>query len=132
MIPLAYVLIHSRDDGTAFTNEQGNEQWNKPLIIRCNGKESHVRIIVDKAKQIHTLDINEIKPAGVVSDADTDTYTDTEIEVFLPLIVNLAIHDIENLCRLYPLPTTDISFKFHLVDNSKPKAKEEVQCYYRG
>jgi len=41
ILALPYVLIHSGDDGTAFTNEQ----WNKPLIIRCNGKESHVRII---------------------------------------------------------------------------------------
>src|SRR5215467_1664899 len=53
ILALPYVLIHSSDDGTAFTNEQ----WNKPLIIRCNVKESHVRIIVDKAKQTYTLDI---------------------------------------------------------------------------
>ena len=118
ILALAYVLIHSSDDGTAFTNEQ----WNKPLIIRSNGKESHVIIIVDKAKQTYTLDIKEIK---LVDD------TDTEIEVFLPLIVDLDIHDIENFCRIYPLLTTDISFEFRLVDNStKPEAKEEVRYYY--
>jgi len=60
ILALAYVLIHSSDDGTAFTNKQ----WNKPLIIRCNGKETHVRIIVDKSKQTHTLDIKEIKLVG--------------------------------------------------------------------
>jgi hypothetical protein len=42
---MPHVLIHSRDDGSAFTNEE----WNKPLVIRCNGNESPVRIIVDKA-----------------------------------------------------------------------------------
>ncbi len=114
LLALPYVLIHSSDDGTAFTNEQ----WNKPLIIRCNGKESHVRIIVDKAKQTHTLDIEEIK---LIDD------TDTEIEVFLPLILELNIHDIENFCRTYP----DISFEFHLVDNStKPEVKKEVHYHY--
>jgi hypothetical protein len=96
ILALPYVLIHSNDDGTAFTNEQ----WNKPLIIRCNGKESHVRIIVNKAKQTQTLDIEEIK---LIDD------TDTEIEVFLPPILELDIHDIENFCRTYPLLTTDIS-----------------------
>src|SRR5215469_6498242 len=60
ILALPYVLIHSGDDGTAFTNEQ----WNKPLIIRCNGKESHVMIIVDKAKQTHTLDIKEFELVG--------------------------------------------------------------------
>jgi len=109
-------LIHSSDDGTAFTNDQ----WNKPLIIRCNRKESHVRIIVDKAKQTYTLEIKEIK---LLED------TDTEIEVFLPLILELDIHDIENYCRIYPLLTTDISFEFHLLDKSKPGAQEEVQYH---
>ena len=118
ILALPYVLIHSSDDGTAFTNDQ----WNKPLIIRCNRKESHVRIIVDKAKQTYTLDIKEIKLLGD---------TDTEIEVFLPLILELDIHDIENFCRIYPLLTTDISFEFHLLDKStKPGAQEEVQYHH--
>ncbi|PWU81444.1 MAG: hypothetical protein DLM72_06900 [Candidatus Nitrosopolaris wilkensis] len=105
ILALAYVLIHSSDHGTAFTNKQ----WNKPLIIRCNGKETHVRIIVDKSKQTHTLDIKEIKLVG---------HPDTEIEIFFPLIVDLDIHDIETFCSIYPLLTTGISFKFRLVDNS--------------
>src|SRR5215469_12783774 len=118
ILALPYVLIHSSDDGTAFTNDQ----WNKLLIIRCNRKESHVRIIVDKAKQMYTLDIKEIKLLGD---------TDTEIEVFLPLILDLDIHDIENFCRIYPLLTTDISFESHLLDKStKPGAQEEVQYHH--
>lgn len=116
ILALAYVLIHSSDDGTAFTNKQ----WNKPLIIRCNGKETHVRIIVDKSAQTHTLDIKEIKLEG---------NADTEIEVFLPLIADLDIHDIEIFCKIYPLLTTDISFKFRLVDNSSDKPSD-VQVEY--
>ena len=116
ILALAYVLIHSSDDGTTFTNEQ----WNKPLIIRCNGKETHVRIIVDKSKQRHLLDIKEIKLVG---------NADTEIEVFLPLIADLDIHDIETFCKIYPLLTTDISFKFRLVDNSSDKPSD-VQVEY--
>jgi hypothetical protein len=72
----------------------------------CNRKETHFRIIIDKAKQTHTLDIKEIK---LVCDADT------EIEIFLLLVVDLDIHDIENFCRIYPLLTTDISFEFQHV-----------------
>jgi hypothetical protein len=117
ILALPYVLIHSGDDGTAFTNEQ----WNKPLIIRCNGKESHVRIIVDKAKQTYTLDINEIELVD---------NTDTEIEVFLPLILDLDIHYIENFCRIYPLLTTDISFEFHLIDNSTESETRREKHYH--
>jgi hypothetical protein len=111
ILALAYVLIHSKDDGTAFTNEQ----WNKPLIIRCNGKETHVRIIVDKSKQTANLDIKEVELMG---------HTDTEIEVFLPLLADLDIHDIETFCRTYPLLTQDVSFKFRLVDNSSDKPSD--------
>ena len=108
VLALGYVLIHSGDDGTAFSNEQ----WNNPLIVRCNGKETHVRIIVDQSSQTHRLDIKEVKLVG---------HTDTEIEISLPMIADLDIHDIERFCQLYPLFTTDISFKFRLVDNSSDK-----------
>jgi hypothetical protein len=117
ILALPYVLIHSNDDGTTFTDEQ----WNKPLIIRCNGKESHVRIIVDKAEQEYTLDTKEIRLVD---------NTDTEIEVFLPLILDLDIHYIENFCRIYPLLTTDISFEFHLVDNSTEKSEAMGEAPY--
>ena len=112
ILALAYFLIHSKDDGTAFTNEQ----WNKPLIIRCNGKETHVRVIVDKSKQTANLDIKEVELVG---------HTDTEIEVFLPLLEDLDINRIEKFCRTYPLLTTDVSFKFRIVDNSADTPLEE-------
>jgi hypothetical protein len=49
-------LIHINDDETAFTNKQ----WDKPLIIRHNGKETHVKVTVDKSKQVASLDIKDV------------------------------------------------------------------------
>jgi len=55
ILAFGYVIIHSKDDGAAFTNEQ----WDKPLIIRCNGKEIHVRIFVDMSNQIIKIQIRK-------------------------------------------------------------------------
>jgi hypothetical protein len=50
--------------------------------------------------------------------------TDTEIELVLPIIeeVRLSLDrlSIEEFCRKYPIFTTDISFKFGIIDNSNP------------
>lgn len=102
ILAFSYVIIHSSDDGTAFTDEQ----WNHPLIIRRNGIETHIRIVVDKANQDYKLDI---KDGGPVE------HLDTEIEVSLPVrTTELHISDIDYFCSLYPLLATDISFKFFL------------------
>ena len=104
-------MIHAHDDGTTFANRQ----WEQPLIIRSNGKEFHVPLYVDLANQkILSEPIMEI---------DRDVFsTDTEIEVTLPIIDEVRdrpnIHEIEQYCREYPIFTTDISFRFKLVDNS--------------
>jgi hypothetical protein len=107
-----YVLIHTKNDGSAFTNKQ----WNDPLIIRNNGIERHVFLHVDKGSQIIHANIKQV-------DFQLPHTTDTEIELTWPVIdeVNLGIHEIEQFCKIYPVFTTDISFKFHLVDNSKDK-----------
>ena len=111
ILTLPYVLIHAHDDGTTFSNRQ----WEDPLIIRSNNKEFHVPLHVDLANQIIRS-----KP---IKEIDRDVFsTDTEIEVTLPIIDEvrdrLNIHDIEQYCREYPIFTTDISFRFKLVDNS--------------
>jgi hypothetical protein len=115
ILALPYVLIHANDDGTAFTDRQ----WEHPLIIRCNRRERQVFLHVDKANQ-HIL----AKPI-IESDKELP-YTDTEIEVTLPIVDEVAdsldIHDvIERFCKEYPIFTTDISFKFRLVDYSPDK-----------
>jgi hypothetical protein len=115
ILALPYVLIHTYDDGTTFSNRQ----WEHPLIIRSNGKEFHVPLYVDLANQIIRS-----KP---IKEIDTKVFsTDTEIEVTLPIIDEvrnrLDINAIEQYCREYPIFTTDISFRFKLVNNS-PEAE---------
>ena len=106
-----YVLIHTKDDGTAFTDIQ----WDKPLIIRSNKVERHVFLHVDKANQvIEASPINQ-KPGEL-------PHTDTEIEITWPIIDevrdSLTIRKIERFCKEYILFTTDVSFNFKLIDNS--------------
>ena len=116
-----YVLIHT-------TKKEGNgngfvdRQWDKPLIIRHNGLERHVFLHVDKGNQTIESEIR-LMPVKL-------SHTDTEIDLTWPIPddIDLDIHDyIEAFCRLSPILTTDISFKFRLVDNSKPKPKSELE-----
>jgi hypothetical protein len=112
ILALGYVLIHAHDDGTAFTNEQ----WEYPLIIRSNSKERQIILHVDDSNQIIETTIEENLDAKI-------SFKDTEIEITLPIIdevhvSHLDIHVIEQFCKEYPIFTTDISFKFKLVDNS--------------
>jgi hypothetical protein len=103
-----YVLIHTRDDGSSFKDRQ----WDKPLIIRCNGIERQIFLRVDKSNERIDVQINQIP--GRLS------HTDTEIETIWPVIdeVSLDINNIERFCRQYISLTTDIAFKFQLTDNS--------------
>jgi hypothetical protein len=111
ILSLPYVLIHTKDDGTAFTDKQ----WEHPLIIRCNKKEYHVFFHVNKAAQ-------EIRAEPIDNSNGRELqFTDTEIEFVYPIItdeVELDIKELAQFCREYPIFTTDISFKFRLVDNS--------------
>lgn len=117
VLTLPYVLIHTHDDGTEFTNRQ----WPIPLIIRSNGKVFHIPLYVDLAGQKILPDPKETPDAKVSS-------TDTEIEVTLPIIEEvkdeLDIHTIEQFCKEYPIFTTDISFEFTLIDNSPDNISE--------
>lgn len=118
ILALPYVLIHSNDDGTAFTDEQ----WPHPLIIRCNRRERQIYINVDKARQIIQAD--------PIKESDKELpYTDTEIEITLPIINEvrdrLDLHTLAKFCNEYPIFTTDISFKFRLVDYTPDKIPEQ-------
>lgn len=111
-----YVLIHTKDDGNSFTNKQ----WTQPLIIGNNGIERQIFLHVDKGNQVIDVEIKQ-EPIEL-------PFTDTEIELTWPINdddVNLDIHTIEEFCRQYPILTTDISFKFRLVDNSKHQLNTE-------
>jgi len=118
-----YVLIHAKDDGTAFTDEQ----WDRPLIIRSNKIEREIFLQVNKAKQ-------EILAHPINQTTTNIPHTDTEIETTWPIIdgVNLDIHKIEEYCRQYIIFTTDVSFKFKLIDNSTDKTTEDHQLAAGG
>jgi hypothetical protein len=106
ILAFGYVLIHLDDDRNEFTDRQ----WEDPLIIRHNKQELKVLLHVDKAKE-------EILASFELSKEEL-THTDTEIEVVLPVTEDFDLCELEEFCKLYPLLTTDISFKFCLVDKS--------------
>lgn len=110
ILSLGYVLLHTSDDGTAFTNKQ----WEEPLIIRHNKRERKIYLNVDKAQQT---------PHYRIDDSTEELASaDTEIELVLPVIDE--VHDnldrkyIEQFCRKYSLFTTDISFKYRIIDDT--------------
>jgi hypothetical protein len=124
ILALPYVLIHTKDDGTAFTDEQ----WEKPLIIRCNKKERHIFLHVNRA--------NETIDAEIIPIDKELPYTDTEVEFTLPIIDEVAHsldirQDVVRFCREYPIFTTDISFKFRLIDYS-PDTTTAVEAENEG
>lgn len=109
-----YVLIHTKDDGSAFTDRQ----WDKPLVIRSNKIERQIFLRVDKANQV--IEATPIKESVLEL-----SNTDTEIEIIWPIIdeVSLDIRKIEEFCKQYTIFTTDISFQFLLTDNSRDKGE---------
>ena len=72
------------------------KQWNKPVIIRCNGKEHRVFIRLDTSRQEIWTDIEKEKPAK-------DVGNDTEVEVTLPIRKSMGddVECISRLCRYY-------------------------------
>ena len=106
---LGYVLLHSSDDGTTFTDKQ----WEYPLIIRHNKQEWKVFLHVDKVEQIGRVRFEQ--------SLEAIAHTDTEIELVLPIIDevrdSLDRKCIEQFCRKYSILSTDISFKFRIIDD---------------
>jgi hypothetical protein len=119
-LALPYVLDHATDDGRAFIDKQ----WEYPLIIKCNKKERHVFLEVDQSNQ-------EIKAPIKEFDKELPS-TDTEIEITLPIINEVADSldingNVKDFCKEYPIFTTDISFKFKLVDYTPDKQPQEPE-----
>jgi hypothetical protein len=111
-----YALLHlgEHDTGGTFQDKQAKY----PIVIRHNGKTSKIYLKVDKVKQAASVQIQEEES----NNGSGRIGHDTEIEVTLPVIdqvkhtLNRAY--IEDFCRKYPLFTTDITFRFHVTDNS--------------
>jgi hypothetical protein len=107
---LGYTILNADYDGTEFEDKQ----WDHPLIIRHNGKEYKIFLQYIRAEQEAKLDFQ-------VSETELEN-TDTEIDVTLPIIDevrnSLNRSYIERFCRKYTILTTDISFKFRILDDS--------------
>jgi hypothetical protein len=118
ILSLGYVLLHTSDDGTAFTDKQ----WEYPLIIRHNKKEWKIYLTVDKARQVGQVRFQE--------SAEEIASTDTELELVLPVIDevrnSLDRKYFEQFFRKYSILTTDISFKFSIIDDISHIAREDV------
>jgi hypothetical protein len=112
ILSLGYILVHADDDGTEFKDKQ----WEYPLTIRHNGEECKIFLIYDKAKQEHRRRIE------ISAEFENRDFTYTEIEVVLPIIDQvrntLDITHIEKFCKEYAILTTDVSFKFSILDES--------------
>lgn len=119
ILSLGYVLIHTSDNGKSFTDRQ----WTHPLIIRHNKKEWTIDLEYNKGIQEPTVTIK--------AENNQVDYTDTEIELKLPVIDevrnDLTRDFIEEFCRKYILFTTDISFKFTIVDDIYHPINKEKQ-----
>lgn len=111
ILAFKYILIHvGYDEGSTFEDKQPKD----PLIIRHNKRESKVYLNVDKVRQTAIVKVKET-PQEL-------THSDTEIELVLPIIeeIKYALDRkcIEDFCKRYPLFTTDVTFRFHITDNS--------------
>jgi hypothetical protein len=110
MLAFGYILLHLHDNGTSFQDKQ----WDRPLIIRNNGKEYGIYLTVDRARQSWNVSIPEEEITDVA-------HTDTEIELILPVVdevkESLSLKAITDYCRIYPIFTTDITFRFEIFVN---------------
>jgi hypothetical protein len=101
----AAAAAHS-GDGSG-NGETGGCNWNEPLIIRYNGKES--KILLDVSKFANEDLVPIILPPKPIA----DTYT--EIEVALPAshLSYDMVNELEKYCRNYSIMSTHIKFYFH-------------------
>lgn len=113
ILAFEYILIHvDYDDGSTFEDKQPKH----PLIIHHNKREFKVYLNVDKVRQTAIVKVGE-------THGEELTHSDTEIELVLPIIDEVKYvldrRCVEDFCKRYPLFTTDITFRFHITDNSK-------------
>jgi len=116
---LGYILLHISDDGNEFIDKQ----WEYPLTIRHSSKQYEVHLHYNKARQEYKIETAQSYCVG------TQGFMDTEIELVLPL-VNIVRNTlkrsyIEKFCREYSVLTTDISFKFRIIDDSTYTAQND-------
>jgi hypothetical protein len=107
---IPYAIIHSQGNND---NAFYNTQWKEPIYFRANGVERQVRIEVNRAASQAIVHIDE--------SPDPVPFTDTEIEVTLPIIKinpSFLADKIHAFCQKYPLFTRDISFEIGVLNRS--------------
>ncbi|PWU80344.1 MAG: hypothetical protein DLM72_12645 [Candidatus Nitrosopolaris wilkensis] len=100
------------DDDNSFTDEQ----WEEPLIVRRNGKETRVFIVVNKGSS---------EPIKVeFEDGPSYDYTYTEVEVALPLSYwnESLTHQLEEYYKRYKIGKSKMEFSFDAEIPPNPEA----------
>jgi hypothetical protein len=108
---IPYAIIHALagDNDNAFYNTQ----WKEPIYFRSNGVERQVWIEVNRAANQTITHISE--------SPDPVPFTDTEVEVTLPVIkidADFLTDKIYKYCQRYKLCTRDISFEIKVINNT--------------
>jgi hypothetical protein len=103
------------DDDNSFTDEQ----WEEPLIVRHNGRETRVYIVVNKGSS------EPIKVEFEDGPSYNDTYT--EVEVALPLRHwnESQTHQLEEYHKKYKIGKSKIEFSFDAEALADPNAVTE-------
>ena len=100
------------DDDNSFTDEQ----WEEPLIVRHNGKETRVFIVVNKGSS------EPIKVEFEDGPSSNDTYTEVEVAMPLSYWNESLTHQLEEYYRRYKIGKSKIEFRFDTGVLPKPDA----------
>lgn len=109
------------DDDNSFTDEQ----WEEPLIVRRNGKETRVFIVVNKGSS------EPIKVEFEDGASYDDTYTEVEVAMPLRYWNESLTHQLEEYYKKYKIGKSKIEFSFDAEIPPNPNAitgqEEEVR-----
>ena len=109
------------DDDNSFTDEQ----WEEPLIVRRNGKETRVFIVVNKGSS------EPIKVEFEDGPSYDDTYTEVEVAMPLRYWNESLTHQLEEYYKKYKIGKSKIEFSFDAEIPPNPNAitgqEEEVR-----
>jgi hypothetical protein len=112
-------------EGIDADNSFIDEQWAEPLIVRRNGKETRVFIVVNKGSS------EPIKVEFEDGPSYNDTYTEVEVAMPLSYWNESLTHQLEEYYKKYKIGKSKIEFSFDAEIPSNPNAitgqEEEVR-----
>lgn len=117
ILAMGYALVNNIDRGDSFIDKQ----WEEPLILRFNGKEYKIYILVNKANEKISTRIDE-PPQQI----DSSHYI--EVEVALPILGQESdlIYRLEQYCKKYTLFRNKIEFHFGWDDGEKERINDRL------